>query len=355
MNILHILSAPAAGGAENYIKDLSIAMAKQGHSIHLLFLSNAEQAGHDKEYEADFLEELGENNISYHFAGIASRKKPWIGGFKLREIVRKHSIGMVHAHLYYGVLFSIFLYGVPVFYTHHSVKLKISPILFKLLCFRVTAFVAICQPCKSMLGKLTSRPVELIYNAVSFSRVQHRVGKREKGRVRFVFVGRLHEAKNCGLLLKAVSQIMDCDFELKIAGYGSEEKKLKEISRDIGVESRVEFLGNVKDVPSLLYESDVFVMSSLWEGLPIALIEAISAGLPSVVTDVGGCAEIVEGVGAGFVVPSGDDKALAQRMRDLIVNSSLRKEFSQNAIKGRDRFDIGFSCQSHVEYYSRHA
>ena len=100
-----------------------------------------------------------------------------------------------------------------------------------------------------------------------------------------------------------------------IAGDGSQRAKLDAQASDLGLGARmVRFLGVRDDIPDLMAAADAFVLPSRWEGLPMVLLEAASAGLPVVATDVGGNAEVVVDQETGFLVPPDDAEALGRTM-----------------------------------------
>jgi glycosyltransferase involved in cell wall biosynthesis len=124
------------------------------------------------------------------------------------------------------------------------------------------------------------------------------------------------------------------------------------IRREPGLRDSVTLLGEREDVPDLLATSDVFVLSSRWEGLPRAIIEAMFAGLPVVATDVGGSAELVENGATGFVVEPRNPRALAEGLQKLLDDPMLRRKMGE---AGRRRalecFDIRTMLESTYMVY----
>jgi glycosyltransferase involved in cell wall biosynthesis len=99
----------------------------------------------------------------------------------------------------------------------------------------------------------------------------------------------------------------------------------------LGITDRVEFMGERSDIPALLAEADIFVLSSNWEAFPISVLEAMRAGLPIVVSDVGGSAEAVIEGETGFVVPRQDDGMMATALSILLKDPALHKRLGANA------------------------
>lgn len=166
----------------------------------------------------------------------------------------------------------------------------------------------------------------LIPNGVHAIARQTQVTRHE--RTRLLHIGRLARAKNQHLLIEAVSMISR-DFELIIVGDGRLKPGLERLVDQHGLADRVSFIGNTSDVASCLARADIFVLSSDYEGLPLSILEAMSAGLPVVTTDAGGVGEAVSDGLSGFVVKRGDAKGLSEKLTCLIDDEDLRRQFGQ--------------------------
>lgn len=138
------------------------------------------------------------------------------------------------------------------------------------------------------------------------------------------FVGRLTPPKDPFTLLEAVKVLSDG--VLLVVGEGRLRPQVERYVREQGLVERVRLLGQRSDVPQILAASDIFVLSSRWEGLPYTIIEAMMAGLPVVATRVGGIPELVEDGVTGFLVPPKDPEALAVALQKLIDNPKMRQQ-----------------------------
>ena len=145
-------------------------------------------------------------------------------------------------------------------------------------------------------------------------------------------VGRLAPLKGLRYLLDAWSRVSSIpDVYLVIVGNGEMEAELKAYASTLGLDGRVVFAGFRSDVPSLLARADVFVLSSLWEGLPMAAVEAMAAGCPVVATAVGGTPEVVEDGVTGLLVPPEDAPALAEALIRLLTAPELSNALAETA------------------------
>ena len=155
----------------------------------------------------------------------------------------------------------------------------------------------------------------------------------EPGKLLILNVGRLREQKGQAYLLEAVPLVLERHpgMVFAIAGDGPLRNDLEKQARQLGIWDAVRFLGNREDIPQLLAAADVFVLPSLSEGLPIALLEAMQAGLPSVVTHLEGIEEVIIDQETGLVVPAADSPALAQALTTLLGDSAMRGRLGMNA------------------------
>lgn len=146
---------------------------------------------------------------------------------------------------------------------------------------------------------------------------------------RWVCVARLDPDKDIASLLAACGHLRASghDFVLDVAGGGQLRDALVARAAALGVEAQVRFLGERRDIPAVLQSADGFVLSSVHEGLPNAILEAAGTGLPVVATDVGGTRETLAGESQRLLVQPGDPAALAERMA-LVMQMSHEERWA---------------------------
>lgn len=143
--------------------------------------------------------------------------------------------------------------------------------------------------------------------------LQLRSELRLKDEFVWLAAGRLEAVKDYATLLQALALLGD-RAHLLVAGAGALEGELCRLSQRLGIDQRVHWLGFQKDVGRWMRAADGFVLSSLWEGLPMALLEAGACGLPAVATDVAGVQEVIANEDTGYLAPAGNAIALAGSM-----------------------------------------
>lgn len=156
-------------------------------------------------------------------------------------------------------------------------------------------------------------------------RVRQHLGLREAPVLSFA--GRLARQKDPLTLLRAIQNISRG--KLILAGDGPLQSQVERFIRQNGLTSQVILVGARTDIPDILAASDVFVLSSRWEGLPLVIIEAMVAGLPVVASRVGGVPELVEDGVTGFLVPPGNPEALAEALQRLFEDKELCRRMGE--------------------------
>jgi glycosyltransferase involved in cell wall biosynthesis len=168
----------------------------------------------------------------------------------------------------------------------------------------------------------------------------------------FTSVARLDPQKNPFLLVKSFAALNDPRSHLVMIGDGSLRPKVLDYIRACDLEHRIHLLGKRGDIPECLAASDVFVLSSDWEGNPLAVMEAMAAGLPVLATAVGGVPELVESGVHGILVPSRNGAALTDAMRILADNPDRRSAMARAArARAMAAFNVDRMAQGYAQVY----
>jgi hypothetical protein len=264
-----------------------------------------------------FLGDLEREGIPYFFIGHQARRNPVYGALRVWKITRENSINIYHSHLKYGIVFGALVKAARI-HTHHNIVPKAGRFAYAVFNRLVDQYVGI---------------------------------------LRCLMVGRIQPQKNYPLMIDAIERLPDSVrdmLQVSIAGEGPADYVLsiKERVKSAGLDGVITFLGNRSDVPLLMGESHLFMMSSAWEGLPIALIEAAASGLACLVTDVGGCSEVVSACQNGVLVPEGNAGAFAAALASLVADPQRLELYSGNALRYSGEFSIARACDEHLSLYS---
>jgi glycosyltransferase involved in cell wall biosynthesis len=181
---------------------------------------------------------------------------------------------------------------------------------------------------------------------------RHAIGASE-GELVILAVGSLIPRKNHEHLIRCLAaggSGHERSWRLAIAGTGREMERLRSVARELAVDDRVRLLGPRDDIPDLLAGADIFALPSVWEGLPLALLEAMFAGKAIVASDVAGIPEAVDHGVEGLLVPPTDAAALSGALSDLLTSPELRLRLG-NAARARAQGE--FSMDTMTDAYER--
>jgi glycosyltransferase involved in cell wall biosynthesis len=179
-----------------------------------------------------------------------------------------------------------------------------------------------------------------------FERVEHQqVGKR------LLYTGRLAAVKGLPILLESLAVVkrVNPDVVLTVVGDGVDRSQLEQLTAQLGLTENVKFVGyqSQASVRQLMQETDVFVLPSFAEGLPVSLMEALAAGVPVVTTQIAGVSELVEHGVNGYLVPPGNTELLAERINQLLADPQLRTQFG---IAGRNKIEQEFDIHQEAAW-----
>ena len=341
------------------MRQLSGHLARAGCEVGLAYYASAEEMHTDLAFEQKFLSSLNDAGVESIHLGVPAtgRRNPFAAARHLWRAVTKFKPDVLHLHMPGDVFARLLMPSrVSTVYTHHASMLRVGPKLFWLFDMAVDRYVAICKLVEDSLRLETSKPVELIMNAVELVMDNGAKSRPKTHKTIFLSVGGLRPAKDYGTLLLAARIVQDktkTPVEFNIAGDGSERESLERMIEELGLQGTVNLLGTRSDVSRLMLEADALLMTSIWEGLPMTLLEAVHSGLPIIATDVGGCPEVVENGVNGFLTPAGNAEETAVRILRLVNEPALRKKMALASKARSKEFDIRTNSRRHLELYER--
>lgn len=204
--------------------------------------------------------------------------------------------------------------------------------------------------------------VEVIYNAVDWAQLQATVSRDEMrasvevpaGAPLLTIIARLTEQKGHRILLDALARTDLAHAYLLVVGDGPLRDVLERQAANLGLSARVRFLGARRDLGNILAATDVFVMPSFWEGLPLAMVLAMGAGLAVVATRVAGIPEVVQDGVTGLLVPPGDSGELGAALSRVVNGDTTRVLLGQAARAFvRPRFGVDGYVNAITALYDR--
>jgi glycosyltransferase involved in cell wall biosynthesis len=202
-------------------------------------------------------------------------------------------------------------------------------------------------------GSCEERTTVVIHNGVDPGDALPRQ-RRDGLPPRIVSVGRLQEPKDPLTLVRALGSLRGTPFAAVLVGEGPDRPAVAAELERLGLGDAARLAGERHDVPELLAEADIFVLSSRSEGLPLSILEAMRARLPVVASCVGGIPELVVDGETGLLVPPGDPSRLAAAIERLVEDPALRDRLgAAGRARLEELFDLGRCRREHLELYRR--
>lgn len=358
MKILHIInSLVRGGGAETLVFALTAALSKiETNTVHVLSLKNPK----DKEY-VQLLEAQG----SKCFA-LSNNLRSFKNIRLLADFVKEGDYDIVNVHLFpslYVAALAKTLKGMNVrlVYTEHSTTNKrrdklIFRIIDKKIYSAYNRIVAISKEVDRALKEhVPNAHTIIINNGINISlfenafpaNIRSEIGLNQDCRL-VTMVARFCFMKDYKTVIKAMTRL-DCNVHLLCIGDGPFLNENREYASAVGVKSRVHFLGLRKDVPNLLQDSDVIVLSSEHEGFSISMLEAMSCRKPFIGSDVPGIGDLVKNIALLFEYKN--DEELASCINEVLTDKAMYNTIAERCYSFAKQYDINHIAQKYMDLY----
>lgn len=351
MKILHIITSLRTGGAERLMVDLLPRLRDLGNDVELLVFD-----GH----ETPFMQELQQTGITIYKLGTRANVYHPTYLWKLWRFLRSHHYDIVHTHNTACQLFAAaasVMCPVKLFTTEHNTTNRrrgkwLLRRIDRWMYRRYHTVVCIAQSTlDNLVAHLGYRPnrIMVINNGVDTMRFQAPIKDiAAQNNFTVIMVAGLRPQKDHDTLIRAMAELPP-QYELWLAGDGERRSEIKCLINELGLSQRIKLLGVRRDVPELLAQADVTVLSSHHEGLSLSSVECMASGRPFIASDVPGLSEVVSG--AGVLFPHGNHQALAQEIKCLCENPEHYREVAAKCQARASQFDIATMAKEYNEAY----
>lgn len=354
MRIIYLITRMSEwGGAQVHVRDLAIRLTELGHEIHVI--------SGDEGVISTVLRQSGvtvhivpeiRRTISVHRDSMALWKLYKLLGQIKPDLLSCHSskagiLGRVAARLA----------GVPVLFTAHGYAFTDTSSRLKSTFYKaLECAMRFCSDFiitvseydrKNALDAHLIAPqlIRTVHNGMPDLAPATVTAKDNTSTCHIIMVARFAAQKDHASLLQGLAILRDLDWRLTLIGGGNAEST-HALIHILGLQNRVEILGQRGDVAEWLARSDVFVLTTHWEGFPRSIVEAMRAGLPVVATNVAGVPEAVAEGATGYLLPPRDVVAVSEKLRLLIESPTKRLEMGA---AGRARFLSEFTFEHMFE------
>lgn len=349
LNIVYIITrSDVLGGASVHLLDLAKGMINQGHQVHILVGG-----------EGAFTEELKKNNINFsslkHLKREIALTHDVLGFWEVKKYLKQLKPDVVHCHSSKAGLLGRLAaksLNLPVVFTAHGWaftegispnKQKIYAQIEKFLIKFSDHIITVSEFDRIYgfnFGVGSPDKVTTVHNGIPLQDSQSTEVKQVDQPCRIIMVARFDDQKDQITLIQALGLLKNKNFVMEFIGSGPTLEFCKEEVNKLGLANKIKFLGQQRNVKDFLNNSDIFVLSTNYEGFPLTILEAMRAKLPVIATNVGGNNESIMGEKTGFLTKKNDVQDLSRALSTLIDDKNLAVEMGK---QGYERFMTEFT------------
>ena len=337
MKVLYLINYAGSGGSERYVELLARYYHNSKASCGLCY-----------NVDGPLVEKLKALGIPVH--QLPMRNPLDLAAAKaLAELVKREGYDVIHAQYprenYIAILAKLFGCKAKVVFTSHLISEQpaVWRLMNRVFTPRNHAVLTVCTYGREVLerGGVAKDKIRIVFNGVDAAAAPKRdrsilkefgIGDEEKV---ITILTRFSGEKGVPFLLRSIAKLKEkttVPFRLLLVGTGPDFDRDKSLVPELGIEDRVVLTGFRSDTAALLAASDIYLNSSSSEAMSFAILEALGAGLPLVLTDVGGNPELVNtGAVCGLLVPYGDEEAYAAAIARLLEDDALRARYAAAA------------------------
>lgn len=353
MKIVQVMPEFGLAGAETMCENLTYELKKQGHEVVIISIYD---------YHSAITERLEKAGIEIRYLG----KKPGldislIG--KIKKVLKEVRPDVVHTHRYcaqYAVPAAILAKVKRRVHTVHNVALKentkyarrLNRFFFKRCSLTPVALSELIKETIVEEYKISDEKIPIIYNGINLSKCVAKKEYSTNDNLKILHIGRFSEQKNHKGLIDAFKLFREekPNSELWLIGDGPLKEEIEEYAKENGLYSSVKFLGLQSNVYGFLHEADIFTLPSIYEGIPMTLIEAMGTGLPIVATEVGGIPNMLTNNESAILTPV-DSEEIAKAFVRLANDAELRQRLGKNALARSSEFSAQKMADKYIRLY----
>lgn len=350
MKLLYIITrSDSVGGAQYHLRDLAAAMQARGHQVRLVVGGES----------GPFFPMLDQAGLEYiQLPSLIRPVRPltdWKCVGDLQRIIRQQQPDVVHCHSSKaGIVgrYAAYRCGVPAIFSAHGWSFTdgIKPAAAKLFLWSERAAARWCN--RILVGCDSDRRMGLEKQVAAPEKIETiwyglhclpagEMAQPAQSPPNLVMVARFEPQKDHATLLRALGELRALEWTIDLLGDGPLRPSMESLAKELQIADKVRFVG-VQPTKDYLLRSQIALMITNWEGLPLSTLEAMRVGLPLIGTRIGGIPEQITDGESGYLVPRHDWRLLAERLGSLIHSAELRGQFGR---AGKERFDKDFQYE----------
>lgn len=353
MKIALINNNLCSGGAEKLLVDIALELKERKIDFDVILTTS---------YNGVYDIELKKEKINIIYLNKSNKIYSFLNIFKYIKILKNYNV--IHVQVFPSQLWvaiaSIFLSKkIKFIVTEHSTKnrrreIKIFRIIDRLMYSRYTNIVAITEKVKENLNNWIGyeEKTTIINNGINLKKIYNYSTKKfkyfESDDKILLMISRFVEAKDHKTLIKSLKYLPE-NYKLLLVGEGELKNEVEDLVKRLNLEKRIKFLGFRKDIPELLNYSDLIIQSSNWEGLSLAMIEAMASGTPIIGSNVEGIKDLLDR--EELLFEKGNEKELSIKIKNILLNEELYNEMSNYLLEKSKQYSIKKTVDKYLELY----
>ena len=340
-NVLQVMPEFGLAGAETMCESLCYQLQRSGkYNVIVASLFD---------FQSPITERMEKNGIKV----IYLDKKPGMDIsiiYKIYKVMKQNNIDIVHTHRYvmqYAIPAAIMARVKVRIHTVHTIateevdkfRRRIAWVLYKYCNVIPVSISPLVQKTVMKEYHISEEETPVVYNGSDLNKCLVKNSYQVTNKFLFIHIGRFNPAKNHSMIIDAVEALKNkgFDFSINLIGGAGNESEIKEDVKKRNLEEYVNFCGLQSNVYPFLYEADCFILPSLYEGMPISLVEAMGSGLPIIASAVGGIPDMIDNNKSGLLIkPNVNELVVA--MEKMIRDEKMRAALGHCALENAKRF-----------------
>ena len=333
MKIAEIVYGIAGGGAPNVALSLTEQLQEKKHTIHLIRVN----VPYNNEKEKTIIKELDNKGVKHFILNRKPKKLGSLSFYNLYKIIKKEEYDIVHSHLLIPDIYSAFVRFFLKKKFQHVITVHNTVPYHKTFLLKTLFYKSIFVRCSPAIKEIVSlKKNYVIPNGINIEKFspnnieQNNIRKElnlNENSILLVSIGNLRKQKKQITGIKMMDEIINNkkheNIHYIICGHGDEEYCLKKIVSELNLINHIHFLGLRSDIPDILNACDFFFNFSLWEGLPLAVIEAFASGITTILSPIAEHRAIASEISQCYVVENNSPESFASTLESLIMKKSL--------------------------------
>lgn len=353
MKILQIMPEFGLAGAERMAESLILELKQLGCEVGAVSLYD---------YHSAITDNLESHGVKIYYLG--KKRGPDLSiPEKLIQVFRKERPDIVHTHRYvceYVIPAAILTKVRGRIHTVHNVAekerlpKKLQHLFYHFCHVHPVGLSPLVTQSVQQFYKLPAHCVPTIYNGIHMAKTKQKNNYQANETFHFLHVGRFAEQKNHAAIIQAFAAFHQehPNADLTFVGSGELFAQVQEQIQSLGLENVIKTPGQVDNIIELYSQYDAFLLPSLYEGMPITLIEAMSSAMPIIASEVGGIPDMLRHNYSGLLCSPNPD-SIAAAMTQLYADEALRQRLGQQALLDASRFSAQHMAESYLTFYQK--